>query len=52
MMRETVEGTYMVDRDMSKMFLNFMLSKYVRPYYRVDIINVRAEEEWEGGRLG
>ena len=42
----------MTDRDIREMFLNFMLSKDVRPYYRVDIINVRAEEEWEGGRLG
>ena len=42
----------MVDRDIGKMFPNFMLSKEVRPYYRVDIRDVRTEEEWEKGRLG
>ena len=31
-LRATEEGTYMADRDIGKMFLNFMLSKYVRPY--------------------
>ena len=27
----------MVDRDIGEMFLNFMLSKYVRPYFGVNI---------------
>ena len=33
------------------MFLNFMLSKEVRPYCDVDISNARTEEEWEKCRL-
>ena len=50
-LRATEEGTYMVDRDVRKTFLDFMLSKDGTPYCRVDIINFLTEEEWEGGRL-
>ena len=39
MLRATEEGTYMEDRDIGEMFLNFMLSKDVRPYCRVGISN-------------
>ena len=36
----------MEDRDISGVFLDFMLSKDVRLYCGVDISNVRIEEEW------
>ena len=39
---ETEDGTYMADRDIGEMFLNFMLSKDVRHYCRVNISNVRT----------
>ena len=46
------EGTYVADRDIGEMFLNFMLSKYVSPYFRVDINNMITEKEWGRCRLG
>ena len=43
MLRATEEGTSMADRDISKIFLNLMLSKEVKLYCGVDISNVRTE---------
>ena len=51
-LRETEEGTYMEDRDIREMFLNFILSKDVRTYCGVDISNMRTEEEWGGSKVG
>ena len=42
----------MEDRDIGEIFLNFMLSKEVRPYCGVDISNYRIEKGWERGRPG
>ena len=36
----------MVDQDIGEIFLNFMFSKEVRPYFRVNVSNTRTEEEW------
>ena len=52
MLRATEVGTYMADMDTDEIFLNFTLSKDVRPYCRVNISNMRTEEEWERGILG
>ena len=45
-------GTFMVDRDIGEMFLNFMFSEDVRYFCEVEIINVRTEEEWGNHRSG
>ena len=39
-LRATYKGTYMLDGDIGYMFLNFVLSKEVRPYCGVKISNV------------
>ena len=39
----------MADEYIGKMFLNFMLGEEVRPFYSVDVFNVRTEEYWERG---
>ena len=44
-LRAEERGTFMVDRDMGEIFLNFTLSEGVRSFCEVDITNVRAEEE-------
>ena len=49
---ETEEVTYMADKDIGKMFLDFMLRNEVRPYFGVDIRNAWTEEVWERFRLG
>ena len=43
-------GTFMEDRDIGEMLLNFMLSKELRSFYGMDITNVRKEEEREKHR--
>ena len=47
-----VVGTYMVERDTGEMFIHFILSEYVKPFYVVDVSNVSTEEGWERGSLG
>ena len=42
----------MEDWDIREMLLNFMMSKEVRPYCRLDISKVLTEEEREGGVIG
>ena len=40
-------GTFMADRDIGEMFINFMLSEEARSFCGVDVTNVRTEYEWE-----
>ena len=47
-----VVGTYMAERDTGEMFIHFILSEYVKPFYVVDVSNVSTEEGWERGSLG
>ena len=49
---EFTRGTFMADRDIGEIFLNFMLSEMVRLFCGVDITNVRTEKEWEKYRSG
>ena len=51
-LRATEQGSYTADRDIGEIFLNFMLSKEVRPYCSVDISNIQTEEEWQNVILG
>ena len=44
----TEEDNYMADWGIEEIFLNFMLSKDVRPYCGVYISKVRTEEDWAG----
>ena len=46
-LRSIEQVTCMANRDIGKIFLNFMLSKEVRPYLGADIRNGRKEEVWE-----
>ena len=41
-LRVIEEGTYVADKDIGKMFLNFMLRKEVRPYCGVVISNTNT----------
>ena len=45
-------GTFMADRDIGEIFINYMLSEEVRSFCGVDITNVRTEEYWERHRSG
>ena len=40
-LREVGNGTFMAGRNIGEMFLNFMLSEYVRSFCGVNINNVR-----------
>ena len=51
-LRAEERGTFMVDRDIGEMFLNFMFSEDVRYFCEVEIINLRTEEEWGNHRSG
>ena len=42
----------MADRDIGKIFLNFVLSEEVRSFCGGDITNARTEEEWKSHRSG
>ena len=37
------DGTYIAYRDLGEMFLNFIMGKYVLPYFVLDIINMWTE---------
>ena len=42
----------MADKDIGYIFLNFMMSKEVRPFCGMDFSNVMTEEYWGRGYLG
>ena len=46
-LRAAERGTFMADRDIGEMFINFMLSEEARSFCGVDVTNVRTEYEWE-----
>ena len=50
--REVERGTFMEYRDITEMFLNFILGKEFRSLCWLDITNVRTKEEWEMYRSG
>ena len=41
------KGTFMEDQDKGQMLLNLMLSEKVIPFFGLDVMNVRKQEEWE-----
>ena len=46
-LRSVEKVTFMEDRDIGQMLLNFMLSEELRPFCGVDVMNVSKQEEWE-----
>ena len=46
------EGTYMGDRYIGEMFLNFILSEEVGPFCGVYVTNVKTEEDWKNRLWG
>ena len=50
-LRVVEEGFYMEDRDIGEIFLNFLLSEEVRPFFGVGVIRFITEENWVRNRL-